>query len=183
MALIKRYQSHIYGNYKTAILKYGALCGLLLCVIVFIQLALNTPIKQPVSYIEEIFVLVCMFVFTCLYRKKLSEKQLFFKEAYILCLGIGIVSAIIYALFIIFYAQSIDPDFSERYYQLQKSVLLNNNQTVNDDELTIMSSSKNLGIMAFVLLTVLSILFAMVVAIFMRTQKNRVRPFKEKMKR
>ncbi len=179
MALIKRYETPIQGNYKLAILKYGSLTGLLMCLLVVARFLLNKPLVQPLGYVENIFFFAFLLLFTYLYRKSLKGNPLFFKEAYLLNIGMGIITAVFYAIFMTAYVKWIDMDFLPRYVSFKTEELKSLGETINEDNLKTIGSARYISSQSFILTTVLSIIFALIVALVMRTQKNIVREKKK----
>lgn len=185
MSVIKRYQSAIYGNYKKKLLIYGLLAGLALIAVVVLRFAMILPILYPVSIIDNIILLGLMFSFTYLYRKDNIENKLTFKETYLLNFGIGIVAAIFYAAFLWLYASFIDTEFPSRFIEHQIEVFQKLELTEIELAQKVSSLEKeslpgNLAFRAFAEISIISILFAMIVGIIMRTEKAPVREKKKK---
>ena len=107
--------------------------------------------------------------------------NIFFKEIYILNLGVGVVAAIIYALFVWYYGSCVDTEFLQRYIDAQEHIYLNNwNGTTEDMNMMIeniktLTTVQYLSIMAGILTVVTTFMVAFIVAILLRTQKNVVR--------
>ncbi|MDR1726281.1 MAG: DUF4199 domain-containing protein [Bacteroidales bacterium] len=173
MKIIKRYKSELHGNCWRALLKYGFYSGLILSFVVIFRKWLVYPLSQPVTYVEEITLLILMFIFVWFYRRKLPEKKMAFKEGYIVAFGTGVVASIIYGIFIMLYAWKIDPEIVNRSFDLQRS--LETNRTLTDEQIRYIVKPQYIAFSAIVFSTVLSILWALVVSIIMRTEKATVR--------
>lgn len=185
MGVIKQYQSSIYGNYKKKWFRYGFLMGLALIAVIVLRYAMIYPISLPVSILQNIILVALMFGFTYLYRKDNPDKKLTFKESYLLNIGVGVIAGIIYSAFLWFYATYIDNDFCARYIDSQ--IIEYEKLTISDveivqriDELKGFSTPTNLAFRAFMEISIISILFALIVSIFMRTEKA---PIREKRKK
>lgn len=181
MGLLRRYESEIYGNYKKYWFIYGLYTGLIMCFSILFRYWLTYPMDSPSTWVDNIVLFFCMFIFTYLYRKKLYCGNIFFKEIYILNLGIGVVAAVIYALFVWYYGSCVDVEFLQRYIDAQEHIYLNNWQGTNEDMNMMIENIKTLttvpylSIMGGILTVVTSLIVAFIVAILLRTQKNVVR--------
>lgn len=181
MGLIKRYESEIYGNYKKGWLLYGLYTGLILSFSILFRKWLTYPIDCPSTWTDNVILFLCMFVFTYLYRKKLYCGNIFFKEVYILNLGVGTIAAIIYGAFIWYYGTCVDTELVQRYIDSQEYLYLNKWEGTPEDmlkkieEVKSLASVPYLSIMGGVLTMITSVMSAFIVALLLRTQKNVVR--------
>ena len=111
--------------------------------------------------------------------EEMSLQQI--KEIYILNLGIGVVAAVIYALFVWYYGSCVDVEFLQRYIDAQEHIYLNNWQGTTEDMNMMIENIKTLttvpylSVMGGILTVVTSFIVAFIVAILLRTQKNVVR--------
>ena len=97
----RRYKSTIYGNYRKAYLIDGMLTGVAMSVIAVVRDWLAAkPMATPENYITELVLLVGVFCATYHYRKQLPGEKVTFKELMLLGLGIGVVSAVVYGLWV-----------------------------------------------------------------------------------
>ena len=107
--------------------------------------------------------------------------NIFFKEVYILNLGIGVVAGVIYGLFIWYYGTSVDTELVQRYVENQEYIYINNWEGTDEDmkaridEIKSMASVQYLSIMGGILTMVTSLMIAFIVGLLLRTQKNVVR--------
>lgn len=181
MGLIKRYESEIYGNYKKGWLLYGLYTGLIMSFSVLFRYWLTYPMDTPSTWTDNIILFLCMFVFTYLYRKKLYCGNVFFKEVYILNLGVGVVAGVMYALFIWYYGSCVDTELVQRYIDAQEHIYINNWQGTTEDmnkkieEIKNLTSVPYLSIWGGILTVVTSFMTSFIVALLLRTQKNVVR--------
>ncbi|MFA5541924.1 MAG: DUF4199 domain-containing protein [Bacteroidales bacterium] len=178
MALIRRYESQIYGNYKSAILKYGLYSGIGLSFVVLFRYWIIMPLSQPVSYAENIALLVFMFASVFIYKKKLPQGKLMFKEGFVLGLGLGVVASIIYGIFLYVYSFGIDPEFQNRCFDIQRA--LPNNQHLADDAIRQMTRHSSIAFSGILLSSIMSILWAMIVSILLRNERAVVKNSKLK---
>ena len=114
MKFIRRYQSEIYGNYRKAYLLDGVLTGLLIGGAVSFCKLIYYPIYAPENYVTDVVLLVCTLLFAYMYRSKLPDRKVTFKELILFGLGLGVVAAIVYGLFLMFYGGVIDKEFAGR---------------------------------------------------------------------
>ena len=161
MRLIRRYSSQMHGNYKKAILRYGVYVGLIFSFVLIFRLLLVLPVSQPMSYVENILQLVLLFVFVYLYKRQLPERRINFKEAYTVALGSAVVGSVIYGMVLYLYVLYINGEFSS-------------------EELQNMVKPSYIAGSAIILNSVMAIMWAMVVAIFLRNERAVVVPPKEK---
>jgi hypothetical protein len=170
MGLLNRYKSTMHGNYWKGICKYGLLIGIGLSLVVLVRYWLMYPISQPVSYTENFAMLIFMFLAVFFYKRGLEERKITLKESYILGLGSGIVASIIYGMFLFVYAQYIDVDIQKRCFELQRAVKTNVN--LNDEQLMSMVTPSSIAFSGIMLSSVISILWALVVSIFLRNEQG-----------
>ncbi|MDR1848266.1 MAG: DUF4199 domain-containing protein [Bacteroidales bacterium] len=173
MKLIKRYRSVIHGNYRRASLLYGLYTGLALSALVIFRRLIIYPLSQPVTYVENVALLVLMFLFLWRYRKNLEEQKVSFREGYLVCFGLGIVSAVVYGIFIYVYAWKIDPNMQVRCYNMQRA--LENNVKLPDEAVRAMTTPSSIAMSAVLLTITVSIIFAMVAALMLRNEKSEIR--------
>ena len=173
MRIIKRYKSEMHGNYWRASLRYGFSGGLLLSFVVMLRYWLILPLSQPVTYVENVSLLLIMFFFLWHYRRDLPDRRITFKEGYLLSFGLGVVASIIYGMFIYVYAWKIDPDIMERSFVLQREYEAN--RMLNDEQVRFMATKQSLALAAILLSIVLSLLWAMIAALVLRTEKAEIR--------
>jgi len=163
----------MHGNYGISLLRYGVIAGLILCFAVLIRKWLILPLNQPVSYVENFTLLLIMFICLWHYRSGLDKKQITFKEGYIVCLGLGVVASVIYGMFIYLYALRIDTEIITRSFEMQRN--LEQNKILTDEQIRAMVKPQSLAMSAILLSAVLSLLWAMIVALILRTEKAEVR--------
>ena len=176
MRLLRRYKSDIYGNYRLAYLRDGALTGLVLSVAVLVCKLLYYPIYAPENYVTDIALLVSTLFFAYRYRSRLPEKKVFFKELMLFGLGLGIVAAITYGVFLLFYGGVVDKGFATRC--LEHFILGEQNGSASEEmkaeTISVMRTYK-LHTWAFIgtfRTAVMSIMTAFVAALVFRTEKN-----------
>ncbi|MDR1005420.1 MAG: DUF4199 domain-containing protein [Bacteroidales bacterium] len=172
MGIIRRYKSQMHGNYWRAVLRYGFYSGLILSFVVLVRYWLIYPLSQPLTYVENIALILLMFIFLWRYRLRLTDKLISFKEGYIVCFGLGVVASVIYGIFIYVYAWKIDSGMQQRCYDVQR--VLENNVNLTDEQVRFMTTPSSIAFSAIILSVVVSIIMAMVVALLLRTEKSEV---------
>ena len=182
MGVLRRYQSDIYGNYRKAYLRDGALTGLLLGLVVLFCKLIYYPIYAPENYVTDLTLLVATLFFAYRYRARLPERRVFFKELMLYGLGLGIVAAVLYGLFLLFYGGVVDEGFADRC--LEHFILGEQQGSASEEqkaETIAVMRTYRLHTWAFIgafRTAVMSIMTAFVAALLFRTEKNVVRPKK-----
>lgn len=172
MGLIRQYRSTMHGSYWTAIIKYGALCGVFLSFVVLFRFWIYLPLSTPNDYVQDFSLLVCLFVAVWVYKRSLEDKKITLKEAYIVALGCGIVAAVVYGMFLLLYSRYIDVDMPQRYFDIQRAV--EQNAQHPDSTLREFTSSRYLAAMGMIFISILSVIEALVVAVIMKNEKATV---------
>ena len=179
MRLIRRYQSDIYGDYRKAYLQYGLLTGGAIAAVVLFCKLIYYPIYAPENYITDITLFVATFFFAYRYRSHLPEKRVFFKELMLFGLGLGIVAALVYGLFLLLYGSVIDEGFAARCLRHFINGEQQGSGTEEEKAATIaVMQTYKLHTWAFIgafRTAVMSILTAFVAALVLRTEKNIVK--------
>ena len=162
-----------------AYLRDGVLSGLLISGVVLFCKLIYYPIYAPQNYVTDVTLLVATLFFAWRYREGLPEKKVFFKELMLFGLGLGVVAAIVYGLFLLLYGGVIDKEFPARC--LEHFILGEQRGTGTDEEkaatIEVMKTYK-LHTWAFIgtfRTAVMSIMTAFVAALVLRTEKNIVR--------
>ncbi|MDD2530263.1 MAG: DUF4199 domain-containing protein [Bacteroidales bacterium] len=166
-------KSNFSGNYWSGILKYGLLIGLGLSLVVIIRLIINKPIHYPISYSEYFSLLIFMFIGVLLYRSRLEDGKICFKEAYWVALGSGIIGAIIYGIFIYVYASFIDSSFQGRYFDIQRAVEANSN--LSDEQINSIVGPSSIAISSILFTSLMSIFWGLIVAVFLKNKKKELK--------
>lgn len=176
MKLIRRYQSDIYGKYRISALRDGALTGLFIGAVVLFSKFIYYPIYAPENYLTDIALLVATLFFAYRYRSRLPEKRIFFKELMLYGLLLGLVAAVVYGLFLIFYGGVVDKDFAGRC--LEHFIAGEQRGSATDSEkastIAVMRTYR-LHTWAFIgafRTAVMAIMTAFVSALIFRTEKN-----------
>ncbi len=179
MGLLRRYQSDIYGNYRRAYFRDGLLTGVVIALVVLFCKVIYYPIYAPETYVTDLSLLAATLFFAYRYRASLPDKKVFFKELMLYGLGLGIVAAIVYGLFLLLYGSAIDEGFAARCLE---HFIHGEEQGVGSAE----EKAKTIAVMrtyrlrtwafiGFFRTAVMSILTAFVAALVFRTEKNVVR--------
>lgn len=179
MKFIRRYQSEIYGNYRIAYLRDGSLSGLVIAGVVLFCKLIYYPIHAPENYVTDISLLACTLFFAYRYRRRLADGKVFFKELMLYGLGLGIVAAAVYGLFLLLYGSVIDHGFCDRCLNHFINGEMNGSGTDEEKAATIevMRTYKlrTWAFIGFFRTSVMSIMTAFVSALLFRTEKNIVK--------
>lgn len=170
----RRYKSTIYGNYRKAYLIDGALTGVIMSVIVLVvNLFSGSQMQSPDSIVPEIVMMVGIAWSAIQYRKGLKDQKVTFKELILLGLGIGVVSSIVYGLFIMAYG-AIDPSLVQ-HFQEQRIAVMEPASSSADAKVAVEAvrhyGAGDWGFIAGFRSAVLSILVAFLVAVALRSEK------------
>ncbi|MBR6418335.1 MAG: DUF4199 domain-containing protein [Bacteroidales bacterium] len=179
MGFLRRYQSEIYGNYRVAYLRDGAITGLVIAAVVFFCKIIYYPIYAPENYVTDITLLVATLFFAYRYRRRLTDGKIFFKELMLYGLGLGIVAAAVYGLFLLFYGSVLDDGFCDRCLNHFINGEMNGSGTDEEKAATVevMRTYKlrTWAFIGFFRTSVMSIMTAFVAALLFRTEKNVVK--------
>lgn len=179
MRFFRRYQSEIYGPYRNALLRDGFFTGLIMAGVVLFCKLIYYPINTPENWVTDITLLLSTLFFSYRYRSKLPEGKVFFKELMMYGLGLGIVAAIVYGLFLLFYGSVIDSEFSSRCLSHFVDGEMNGSASDEDKAMTVqVMRSYKLRTWAFIgafRTAVMSIMVAFVSSLIFRTEKDVVR--------
>lgn len=174
--MLRRYQSEIYGNYRLAYLTYGILTGVLLALVVLLQrLLLPDTLTSPESYVTETVIAVAVFLGCYRYRSLLPDRKVMLKELLLLGMGMALISAIIYGLWIWLMGTRLFPDVVDTFIQHRLSAM---SQKAEDfDAMQAADQVKNYtagdwGFIGGFRLFVISIFFVFFAAIIFRTEKS-----------
>jgi hypothetical protein len=175
MKILRRYQSEIYGNYRIAYLRDGLITGAVMGLAVLFCKVIYYPIYAPENYVTDAVLLVFTLVFAYKYRNSLPEKKVTFKELILFGLGLGIVAAVVYGLYLFLYGGVIDKGFAARC--LEHFIYGEQNGSGTEEEknatIAVMQSYK-LHTWAFIGMfrtAVMSIMTSFVAALIFRTEK------------
>lgn len=113
--IFRRYKSTIHGNYRVAYLKWGLLSGALMSLYLLLRHLLGSPCPSPADLWKDLLLVVVMLLAMYLYRKNLSDGKVTMKELLLLGLGIGLVSAVVYGLFVWLYCGVLYPEMTALY--------------------------------------------------------------------
>ncbi|MCR5192123.1 MAG: DUF4199 domain-containing protein [Bacteroidales bacterium] len=179
MRFFRTYQSEIYGPYRTALLRDGLFTGLIMAGIVLFCKLIYYPINTPENLVTDITLLVATFFFTYRYRSSLPEKKVFFKELMMYGLGLGIVAAIVYGLYLLLYGSVIDSEFPSRCLAHFVDGEMSGNASEEDkiNTVAVMKGYK-LHTWAFIgafRTAVMSIMVAFISSLLFRTEKDIVK--------
>ena len=178
-SIFRRYESTIYGNYRRAYALGGAATGLLMVAATWLYgIVSGERLAEPYNYVGEIALTVGMIVAAYLYRKRLPDGKVTLKELMLLELGIGLIAAIVYGLWIWLYSGSIAPDMVEVYNRYRVAQIPEGDdveQYRRAVDLTLQYTSGDWAFIAGFRTWVFSILPNFFIALLLRTEKAPVR--------
>lgn len=176
MGFIRRYQSDIYGNWRLAALRYGLLTALVMGAVVLFLKLIYYPVGTPENYASDLSLFAATLFFAWRYRKSLPEGRVFFKELMLMGLGLGVVAAFFYGLFLLFYGAVVDHEFAARCLEHFVNGELNGTADPADKEATV-AAMQHYTLLTWALIgafrtAVMAILTAFIAALVFRTEKN-----------
>lgn len=184
MGVLRRYQSEIYGAYRKAYLKYGLITGACFCLYIVVCLLAGSPLSAPETYGIDAILIIGILLFSYLYRRNIPGGQIYLKELMLLGIGIGVVGAVVYGLFLMVYGAAIDTEFPAR---CMEAYIANVQNSQNDEQMKFQTIETmrhytiyHWGLIAMFRLSVFSILAAFISALVFRSGPSPVRPKKEK---
>lgn len=176
--VFRQYNSTIYGNYRKAYLIDGALTGAAMALITWLRdLLAAAPMGTPENYISELVLAVGIFWSAYQYRKGLEEGRVTLKELMLLGLGIGVVSALIYGLWVWLEAGAINTALVQHYNEARIAVMEpaeSSEKAKLAVELTKRYTAGDWGFIAGFRSAVWSIILAFFAALIFRTEKGEV---------
>ena len=175
----RRYKSTIYGNYRKAYVIDGLLTGAAMSVIAAVRDWLAAkPMATPENYVTELVLLVGILWASYHYRKQLPGEKVTFKELMLLGLGIGVVSAVVYSLWMWLRCGVINTGLVD-YYNQSRIDVMDPAETSEAAKVAIESVKRyTAGDWAFIAgfrSAVMSILISFFAALIFRTEKGEVR--------
>jgi len=165
--IIRRYNSTIHGNYRFAYLKYGLLTGLLMSLYVLVRHWIGCPSATPSDIGKDVVMIAAMLFFSYLYRRSLGDGMVTFKELALLGLGIGLVSALVFGLFVWLYCGIIYPEMTAFYAENFR-----NDETTAEGFASAQNPMMWAIFFGFVHTVVTSIIVAFFSALIFRTEKG-----------
>ena len=174
----RRYKSTIYGNYRKAYCVDGVLTGVCMSALMAIRdLIASKPMASPENYVTEIILAVGILWSAYQYRKQLPEGKVTFKELMLLGLGIGVVSAVVYGLWVWLNCGVLSPE-RVQYYNEQRMAVMDAPEQSAEAALAIEKvKAYTAGDWAFIggfRSAVMSIIISFFAALIFRTEKGTV---------
>ncbi len=178
-AIIKRYASVMYGNYRWAGVKYGILMAIGLSLSLLFRYIVGHPANAPIAKDETWVVLVELVVMSLFlvfhYRQNLVEKKISFKEGFLVSFYGCLIACFLYAIFMYFYALHIDngmDSFTDRTIDVMtRAIAQSEGKDIND---VVVPEMVYLIMWGMVLNMVMSILVAFFTGIVCRNERSKV---------
>ena len=177
--IFRRYKSTIYGNYRKAYIIAGVLTGVAMAIVLLLRDWLSVfPMSSPENYVTEIVLALGIFLTCIIYRNGLPDKKVTLKELLLLGLGIGVVSAIVYGLWLWLNLSVFAPELVE-YYNDERISMMDPAEASAAAKLAVEQVRRyTAGNWAFIggfRSAVMSIIITFFAAIILRTEKGEVR--------
>lgn len=177
--IFRRYKSTIYGNYRKAYIIAGVLTGVAMAIVLLLRDWLSVfPMSSPENYVTEIVLALGIFLTCIIYRNGLPDKKVTLKELLLLGLGIGLVSAIVYGLWLWLNLSVLAPELVD-YYNEERINMMEPAETSAAAKLAVEQVRRyTAGNWAFIggfRSAVMSIIITFFAAIILRTEKGEVR--------
>lgn len=176
--VFKRYNSTIYGNYRKAYAIDGLITGAAMALITFLRdLLAGSAMGAPENYISELVMAAGIFWSAYQYRKNLDEGKVTLKELMLLGLGIGVVSAVVYGLWVWLDASCIDTTLAQHYNEQRIAMMPPAEESEEARvavELTRRYTAGDWGFIAGFRSAVMSIIIAFFAALVFKTEKGEV---------
>ena len=177
--IFRQYESEIYGNYRKSYLIGGVLTGVAMSVISLIRDWLSVfPMSSPANLVTEIVLAVCICLSCYLYRCDLPYEKVSFKELMLLGLGIGVVSAIVYGVWVWLFCHQIAPSMVDYYNEKRIAMMEPAETSAAAKEAVERVSHYTAVTWAFIgcfRSAVASIIIAFFAALIFRTEKGKVK--------
>lgn len=136
------------------------------------------PMSSPENYVTEIVLALGIFLTCIIYRNGLPDKKVTLKELLLLGLGIGLVSAIVYGLWLWLNLSVLAPELVD-YYNEERINMMEPAETSAAAKLAVEQVRRyTAGNWAFIggfRSAVMSIIITFFAAIILRTEKGEVR--------
>lgn len=178
--ILRRYESTIYGNYRSYYCRWGVVIGFLLWVVLMGEwfLFADKGTFSPNSMFVELALAVFVFVAVRRYRKQLPEEKVTLKELMYVGLGASVVAAVIYGLIIWLTAGVIIPDWNNAFIDGRIAVM--DPADVSADakiavEKVRLYSAGDWGFIGGFRIAVWSVLVSFIAALVFRTEKAPVK--------
>ncbi|MBR1644359.1 MAG: DUF4199 domain-containing protein [Bacteroidales bacterium] len=167
----------MYGNYRRAALLGGLASGLLLLLYVLVRYLVGRPISAPQTYGSDLLLLASMLGVAYVYRRRLPDERVTFKELMLLCLGLGVIASAVYGLFLWLYGQAIDTHFAQRCVEGWLMGMDTSGAEDNQHASTVVAQYTvvNWALTGAVRTAIMSILEAFVAALVFRTEKGNLK--------
>ncbi len=138
----------------------------------------NMPANSPQTYGSDLVLLACMLLASFLYRRKLPEQKVTLKELMQMNLWLSAVAAVLFGLFTWFYGTVVDGEFLQRCLQTLIEGEQQGSSTPEQKAQTIAVmqtyTASTLGSIAAFRTMVMSILWAFIAALLLRSEHGNV---------
>ena len=184
MAFLKRYESTIYGPYRRAGIVAGLWAGLLLALYLVVRWLAGSPLSAPQGYGGDIILLLAMLFFSVRYRRRLPQEKVTLKELMQLNMWTGFVSALLLGVSLWLYGTALDHDFLRRCVDVMVEAEQQSGRAVEEQAQAVaVMRAYTLPTLAWIgafRAFVMSILWAFLVALLLRTERAPARAWRKK---
>ncbi|MCR4659279.1 MAG: DUF4199 domain-containing protein [Bacteroidales bacterium] len=177
--IIKRYESTIYGPYRVAYLRSGALTSLFLVGYVLVSRLLGAQVGTPESYGTDAVLLIATGLFMMIYRNSLPDQKVTFKELMLFGLGLVLTASVIYGLFLWLWCGVLYPEQADIFAETRIAAMPTPDEGGAEAAAAIDKvrhySAFDWGFIGFFRSAVMGGLIAFFGAVLFRTEKGKVR--------
>ena len=167
--IIRQYSSEIHGNYFQMSIRYGMVIGALMSLGLLVRFIISKPASSPISYVDNVIMLVFMAFVVYLYRNSLENKKITFKEAWLVGFFSAFVASVIYGMFMYIYNVWIDTDMSARCMNGLQNLDRCKGYTI--DQIKAMAGVSQMCVYSIIYNIIVGILWAFCVGIIFRNEK------------
>ena len=112
-------------------LRYGIISAVFMSILTLLFFYFSGTGNTPVIIWNYLVITLVVFGSVKTYRKKISNRNISFKEAYVSGVSTGIVASFVFAIFMIFYTKYIDIEFIKNFISI--NALKINKDTTADE--------------------------------------------------
>ncbi len=159
-------------NFAAISLLYGVISAVLMALLTLAFYYVSGSGSTPVIIWNYLILAFAMFFGIKAYQKKINKDIITFKEAYVSGVFIGITTAVIFAVFMIFYTKYIDIEFIKNFISIN-SLKINKDITADELKQQIqLITPAIIGFYAFGQLILISLFLPLLIFIFFKHRKT-----------
>lgn len=162
----------MHGNYRKESLRYGLFVGVMLIIVLLLRYLLGYKPSSPTTIADNITLLVMLVTSLLMYRNKLEDKKITFKEGFLLAFYSGIIGSILYGIFMYLYVNAIDTEMSLRCANTLRQIP--DYADYSPQQFATMTKASTIALQSIIYNIVMSILWAFVAGLILRTEKSNI---------